>query len=134
MNRSLREQVRLRAADCCEYCQMPQRFDDLPFEVEHVIPEKHGGLTVPENLAWACAWCNRFKGPNLAGIDPRSGEIAPVFQPRRDAWNEHFRWDGPVVEGITAIGRTTIRVLRMNELWRVAIRESLMAEGIFAPK
>jgi hypothetical protein len=37
---------------------MPQHFDRLTFEVEHIIPEKHQGLTEVENLALACFFCN----------------------------------------------------------------------------
>jgi hypothetical protein len=36
------------------------------------LPRKHGGPTILENLSLACFPCNRFKGPNLSGIDPES--------------------------------------------------------------
>ncbi len=129
----LREQVRQRARDCCEYCQMPQECDELAFEAEHVLPQKHGGPTVLENLAWACFPCNRFKGPNLSGIDPTSRQIVELFQPRRDSWGAHFHWNGPLLVGLTAIGKATIVVLRINDDDRTAIRRVLIVGDKFPP-
>jgi len=65
-----------------------------------------------ENLAWACHQCNLHKGTNLAGIDPDSNELVRLFHPRRDRWEDHFRKDGPLVVGLTAIGRTTAWLLQ----------------------
>ena len=45
MNRELRERVWTRAGGCCEYCRMPQAFDLLPFELDHIIAEQHHGET-----------------------------------------------------------------------------------------
>lgn len=53
----------------------------MPFHVDHVIAEKHRGETVLENLAWACFSCNMHKGPNIAGIDPVTGETVRLFRP-----------------------------------------------------
>ena len=30
-----------RAGDRCEYCQMPQSRDPIPFEIDHIIAENH---------------------------------------------------------------------------------------------
>ena len=35
----------------CEYCQMPQAFDDASFEIDHIVSRKHHGPTVASNLA-----------------------------------------------------------------------------------
>ena len=60
MERQLRELVWRRAQSRCEYCRMPQEYDDLPFEIDHVIAESHGGPTRAANLALACfAWISR---------------------------------------------------------------------------
>jgi len=82
-----------------------------------------------DNLALSCFFCNTFKGPNLAGVDPDTGEVTKLFHPRRDRWPDHFRWNGPVLEGRTAVGRTTIEVLRINRADAIAVRRSLMEEG-----
>ena len=83
---SLRAQVAARARGRCEYCHLPEGCSVLPFEVEHIIAQKHGGQTVLGNLAYACRYCNAYKGTNIAGIDPARNEVVPLFHPRRDAW------------------------------------------------
>ena len=130
MDRYLAAYVWSRAGDVCEYCGVPQRFDDLPFEIDHVVASSHGGKTVPGNLALSCFTCNRFKGPNLAGVDPRTGRLAKLFHPRRHVWARHFRWDGAILVGLSPVGRTTIRVLHINDFLRVRLRTQLVAEGV----
>jgi len=95
------------------------------------MARQHGGTAAPDNLALACIHCNRFKGPNIAGVDPDSGEIVRLFNPRRDIWTEHFIWDGPELEGLTQIGRVTISLLLINDPEVVAVRKALQEEGIF---
>ena len=133
MDAALERFVRARAGGCCEYCRMPREYDDLPFEIDHVIPLKHGGPTEAGNLALACFFDNNRKGPNLSGIDPVSGKIVTLFNPRRQKWARHFRWDGPVLLGRTQIGRATIAVMEINLPARVQLREVLMAAGLFPP-
>lgn len=131
MDRELTELIWHRARSTCEYCQMPQAFDALTFEIDHVIASTHGGKTVASNLALSCFLCNRYKGPNLTGIDPLTRKITRLFHPRRHAWHRHFTWDGPSLIGRTEIGRTTIRVLQINEYLRVSLRRELIAERMF---
>lgn len=131
MERRLEQLVWSRAEGVCEYCRIPHRFDDLPFEIDHIIATTHGGKTSSGNLALSCFPCNRFKGPNLTGLDPRTGQLAKLFHPRRHAWQRHFIWDGPRLVGLTAIGRTTIRVLHINEFLRVQLRVELMKETVW---
>jgi hypothetical protein len=76
---SLREFVRLRAAGLCEYCGISERFTLAEYEIDRVIAVKHGGQTVVENLALCCVVCNRFKGGDIASIDPGTGHLAPCF-------------------------------------------------------
>ena len=131
MHAGLREQVWNRAAGRCEYCHVPHELDLLPFQVDHIRPIKHGGRTVLENLALSCLPCNAHKGPNLAGIDPETGSVAALFDPRRKSWAEHFQWDGPRLVGLTASARATITVLAINAPRRVAHRRLLLAAGNF---
>jgi hypothetical protein len=77
---------------------------------------------------------NNHKGPNIAGLDPRTEKLTPLFHPRRHKWDRHFRWDGPVLIGLTPMGRTTIAVLEINLDYRVAFRQRLIDEGIFPPR
>jgi hypothetical protein len=131
MQKALADEVWQRANGVCEYCHLPQTYHRLPFQVDHIIAEQHGGKTVSENLALSCLRCNKRKGPNIASIDPMIGEIVRLFHPRRDNWNDHFRWNGAELVGLTPIGRATIAILVINDPSAVAIREELMAEGVF---
>jgi hypothetical protein len=131
MNEALKRLVWERAADSCEYYQLPQWLDVLPFQIDHVIAEQHHGATVPENLALSCLNDNLHKGPNIAGLDPATGLLTRLFHPRQDVWDDHFAWVGPVLTGRTAIGRTTIDVLVINATERVELRRLLMRAGLF---
>jgi len=133
MNIALVELVWERAHHCCEYCRMPQIYDELPFEIDHIIAEQHEGKTVASNLALACFDDNHRKGPNLAGIDPKTRKRTWLFNPRRHKEDRHFRWNGPILVGRTAVGRVTIAVLGINLTHRVRHRAQLIAEGVFPP-
>jgi hypothetical protein len=130
-NRALEAEVIQRAYGRCEYCHFPVAGAELPFHVDHIIAEKHGGLTHSANLAWACFSCNLRKGSNIAGLDPLTGNLTRLFHPRSDIWTEHFTWDGARLTGTTAAGRTTIMVLDINDPDSIALRQSLREEGIF---
>jgi hypothetical protein len=119
----IRQMVRQRAGNCCEYCGLRQEQSPLAsLQIEHVLPKKHGGDDDPENLALACIDCNLHKGSNVAGFDPETGELTELFHPRRQRWSEHFRWDGATIVGATAIGRTTVSVMQLNAEERVQLR------------
>src|SRR5207237_10463085 len=94
MEAALKRLVWQRAHSCCEYCRMPQDFDDTPFEIDHIISRKHDGPTAAGNLALSCFFCNSFKGSDIAGLDPRTRKLTPLFNPRRHRWARHFRWQG----------------------------------------
>ena len=123
--------VRERAAGRCEYCRLRQNATSVPFEIDHIISRKHGGRSVASNLAVACWYCNSFKRSDISGLDPQTRKLTRLFHPRRHKWSHHFRYEGAVLIGQTAIGRTTIRVLQINCDEAVTLRESLIAEGLF---
>jgi hypothetical protein len=129
MDDSTRQLVRDRAQNRCEYCHLPQAGHDERFSLDHVIARKHQGPDTPENLALCCLRCNLHKGTDLTGIDPLTRALVPLFNPRRQVWSEHFRWDGAIVSGTTKTGRTTMSVLRMNAPERVRLRTALLSEG-----
>lgn len=125
MNRELVRRVRERAAERCEYCRMPAMALPLPFQIDHIISGQHQGPTELSNLALACPHCNRYKGPNIAGLDPVSGQLVHLYHPRTDRWSEHFDWDGPRIAGKTPVGRATVQVLAMNADGPVLLRRFL---------
>jgi 5-methylcytosine-specific restriction endonuclease McrA len=81
---ALRRQVYERAKGCCEYCLIPDVATFVPYEIDHIIAEKHCGRTESENLALTCTQCNKHKGSDLASIDLETGEIVPLYHPRQD--------------------------------------------------
>ena len=126
----LRELVRTRAGDRCEYCRLHQ--DDEPFfrfHLEHIVARQHGGGTAESNLALSCHHYNLHKGPNLVGIDPVSDTVTPLFHPRVQLWHDHFEWRGVAVVGRTPTGRATVRVLSMNARDRLELR-SVSSKGL----
>ena len=131
--RSLQQQIRERAGGLCEYCHLPDTSTTLPFQIDHIIAEKHAGLTILENLAYCCLHCNAFKGPNIAGVDQETQEVVRLFHPRKDGWEEHFAWDGSRLLSPTSIGQVTIAVLAINAPYRLEVRQALSAEGVFPP-
>jgi hypothetical protein len=102
----------------------------VAFHVEHIVPRQHGGGDSPENLALACFHCNLHKGPNLTGIDPDSGTVVHLFDPRRQSWDEHFSMAGAVLVGETPVGRATVRVLSMNAPTRIELRTELSRSAV----
>lgn len=131
MRQSLIDQVWDRALNRCEYCLFPALHAWLPFQIDHIIAEKHGGVTRADNLALSCYYCNSFKGPNIAGIDPDGDpEIAvQLFHPRRQVWSEHFAWKGAVLTGLSPTGRVTLSVLRVNDSDAIEFRQLLLETG-----
>ena len=126
---TLRRKVRERAKGQCEYCFMPDTEPLFPHEPDHAIALKHGGKTVSSNLAYACFECNRAKGSDIGSLDPATGKLTPLYNPRTQRWADHFRFNGPVIEPLSPEGRVTVALLRFNLAARVAIRDNLMREG-----
>jgi hypothetical protein len=133
MKESLDVRVRIRAGDRCEYCRIPSYISEFTFPIDHIIAQQHGGKTIYANLALSCPHDNFYKGPNIAGLDPDTGRLTRLFNPRRQKWSAHFVWDGPMLVGQTAIGRTTLFVLNINHPDRVEVRRLLIMAGLFPP-
>ncbi len=131
MDEQLCRLVRERAKERCEYCQVPQEFDELPFHIDHIISQKQHGPTEQSNLALACLSCNAYKGPLTAVVSPDTGQLVPLFHPRQDDWSEHFAWQGAMLTEKTPVGNATIDMLKINLSERVAFREELRKLGVF---
>lgn len=123
MDVGVRQAVRQRANGDCEYCGLHE--EDSPLarhQIKHIVPVKHGGSDDPENLALACIACNLDKGSNLSGLDPHTGELTSLFDPRQHTWQDHFRREALSIVGLTSIGRTTVVVLRLNSPAHLRLR------------
>ena len=89
------------------------------------MSRKHGGTSAFDNLAYACILCNRYKGSDVASINPKTGEAVRLFHPRQDRWTDHFRLDADFIEPLTDAGSATVRLLRLNAAERLAERRLL---------
>jgi HNH endonuclease len=127
----LRQWVSDRAQGKCEYCRMHQEFSIYTHEVDHIVAIKHGGATIADNLVLSCLPCNRHKGSDLTSIDPITGEITSLFNPRSQNWAEHFKLEDGYILGLTSVGRTTVFLLKLNEPTRLQIRQALILEELY---
>lgn len=125
-----RAQVRDRAERKCEYCLVPESVALIEHQVDHIIALKHGGRTVAENLALCCVICNKHKGSDIASIDPETGNLERLFDPRRDRWRDHFELHEGKISPRTAIGRVTVRLLQLNRPERIKERELMIRAGL----
>ena len=148
----VRDIVRQRAADACEYCLMPTTGK---FEIEHIIPRQRWtdylvgrypglrraerlALVTPDhlrNFAWACFFCNNAKGGR-----PRPRSETRLFDPRYDQWPRHFAFSPTkgygVIIGLTAIGAETVRVLQFHgggPEGALAERYAAILRGLYPP-
>jgi hypothetical protein len=126
---AVRRLVAVRADFLCEYCLVHE--DDTVFgcEVDHIISEKHGGATDAENLAYACAFCNRAKGSDIGSIVLGTGRFVRFFNPRTDRWAEHFALAGVTIVPLSDIGEVTSRILAFNDSDRLFERQTLQTVG-----
>jgi HNH endonuclease len=133
---SMRRIVAARARGYCEYCRCSEQFATEGFTVEHIKPRQAGGETILENLAWSCFGCNSYKHAKVQGTDPETGEKIALYNPRRQAWSEHFEWDDDFtrVLGKTPYGRATVEALHLNRFGVVNLRRLLFAANLHPPE
>lgn len=101
-------------------------FRIIPMIVGHIRAEKHLGQTVESNLCLCCYECNRRKGSDIASVDSMSDEVVALFHPRRQKWEEHFALQGALITPLTAQGRVTVFLLKLNDDKRVWERAALL--------
>lgn len=133
--RAVREFVRQRVQDRCEYCVSPTWLTGQLHEIDHILPRALGGDSNPENLCLACASCNGQKRDYVEAQDPLTGETVALFHPRKHEWKSHFEWsaDGLTILGRTAIGRATVILLAMNHSLIVSARSFWVDLGVHPP-
>lgn len=114
--KALQDAVRKRANELCEYCHTNERWQYIPFTIDHITPLSCGGVTSLGNLALACFHCNRRKSNKTEVVDKTTGESIALFNPRKMQWLEHFQWsdDFLTIVPLTDTGRITIHTLDLN--------------------
>ena len=119
----------------CAYCHTTEVNTGQPMTIDHIIPQVLGGETTFENLCFSCRRCNEFKGSSIRAQDPLTGESVSLFHPRRQAWTDHFQWDesGALIAGLTAVGRTTVVAVNLNNPVIVDARRRWIGVGWHPP-
>jgi HNH endonuclease len=114
---AIERRVRAIAGNRCGYCLSPQHLVMARLEMEHIIPLAKGGSDAEATLWVACRICNRHKSDKTTAVDPETGAVVPLFNPRTQTWSDHFRWsdEGIRIVGRTAIGRATIIALYLSD-------------------
>jgi hypothetical protein len=132
---NLQQIIRQRANYLCEYCHVSESSQYVAFTMEHIIPISKGGDQSLTNLALSCFSCNRRKSDKLKGLDPDTGEIVDLFNPRRYRWRDHFVWsaNGLLIKGLTPIGRATVVALDLNRERSLIIRSVYLELKLHPP-
>lgn len=131
ISESMRRRVMERASGRCEYFLLHSHYAVNQHEIDHIRAEKHGGTTEENNLCLSCFDCNRHKGSDLSSVDPVSGDVVLLFNPREDQWAEHFKLNEGYIEALTAKGRVTVYLLQLNDEDRVDDRKRLIEVGLY---
>ena len=133
---TLRRRLERAAHFRCGYCHTSQRVVGPLLEIDHIVPESRGGTSNEDNLFLACPMCNSHKADRQEAIDPESKAIVPLFNPRKDQWEEHFEWieEGAIIRGKAPRGRATVTALNMNHPDLVAARRLWITAGWHPPK
>ena len=134
--KALRERVSTAARHRCGYCLTSEHIVGAPMEIDHIVPESLGGRTDEDNLWLACPRCNEHKADRVTALDPDSGLVVRLFDPRHERWNEHFTWtdEGDHVVGRSPTGRATVVALQLNRPELVRARRRWVAVGWHPPE
>lgn len=126
---AMRRAVVKRAANRCEYCRLSQEGQEAAFHIDHIVPRVLQGSSDLINLALACVSCSLRKSAKINAVDPQTGKTVPLFNPRVDRWNDHFRWEAFRVVPLSETGRATVSALSLNRPIMEAIRSEEAVRG-----
>ena len=136
ISKELRRKVAEQARHRCGFCLTAELTVGSLMDVDHIVPEAASGLTEENNLWLCCAKCNGHKADKTSGLDPQTGELTNLFNPRTQSWAEHFEWseNGEFIAGRTPVGRATVVTLQLNRAELVASRQLWIRFGIHPPQ
>ncbi|MCC5618555.1 HNH endonuclease [Nostoc sp. CHAB 5836] len=131
----IRQKVRQRAENRCEYCLSHQDYIMGRLQIDHIQPLAKGGVDTEDNLCLACELCNQYKWTQTEGLDSQSGKTVSLFNPRQQQWKAHFTWstEGTEIVPITPCGRATVKALRLNNSLAVTVRKNWVQAGWHPP-
>lgn len=136
LSAAIRQRVRQRAGNRCEYCLSHQHYVMGWLQIDHIQPVSKGGQDSEDNLCLACELCNQYKWTQNEGIDPETGKTIALFNPRQQEWSKHFSWseDSTSIIAKTACGRATVNALKLNNALAITVRRNWVQAGWHPPK
>src|SRR2546422_7240625 len=99
------------------------------------MPINRGGASELDNLAFSCSGCNGAKYNRMEAPDPTDRTLVPLYNPRRQRWQDHFCWSDDHAQsiGLTSTGRTIVEALKMNRTGLVNMHQVLYLIGKHPP-
>jgi HNH endonuclease len=127
--------VKQRDENRCSYCLSAVQYVYQTFHIDHILPVAKGGTDDIENLCLSCSWCNSSKATKVNGLDSETNKRVSLFNPRKHLWSDHFKWgvDKVSIQGKTAIGRVTVKALKMNRSEALVVRQNWVSAGWHPP-
>src|SRR5437773_105848 len=101
-----------------------------PFTSNTSSPSSTAAPTIPKP---SVSLARNAIGPRDQSGGLLDGKLYPLFNPRKQSWNRHFRWEQTTLVGKTKTGIVTVQVLNMNNASRLMLRELLLFAGQFPP-
>jgi HNH endonuclease len=136
LSETLRQQVRDRSGNRCEYCLSHQNYIMGRLQIDHIQPIVKGGTDDITNLCLACELCNQSKWKQTEGLDPKTQSSVPLFHPRLQIWQDHFEWgdNGTKILGLSPEGRATVVALKLNNSLAIRVRSNWVQAGWHPPE
>lgn len=128
---AIKREVSIRANAQCEYCLLSERVSLYKYHIEHIKSLKHQGTNDLTNLAYCCPDCNYYKGSDIGTFSEDGESLIRFYNPRKDAWNDHFELDNGAIHGKTAIGRATVKLFKFNAIDRLIFRQQLIELALY---
>jgi hypothetical protein len=124
MAHPLLQVVRQRYSFRCGYCVVSEGEVGGELTVDHFRPVSAGGGDRAENLVYACARCNQYKGAILPEATEGRQEQR-LLHPLQDDLTLHLQEDETTgrLMGLTATGRFHIAALRLNRTALIVNRQ-----------
>ena len=104
--------------------------------IEHIWPRSKGGAFTLDNLCYACAWCNSYKGtqttPSILKLTRKF--VSFIHARMCGVATLHGGEAGLRILGITAIGNATVEALHMNNEYVLPARRHWILAGWHPPQ
>lgn len=110
IQRFIKEVLLKMSHDKCSFCECNVVEESKYMEVEHFFAKSiyESKVVDWDNLLPACKRCNGCKSDHDVAIEP-------IIHPVNDKPNEHLKFNLYFLKGKTELGKTTMKILRLND-------------------